>query len=412
VITCDCFEKEEGAVRAKGVVGIFATGLLSLIVSGCATSPSSQKGTTTTHVHTTTTLSPTTPSGVAVPAGFSPISVSALSPTRFFLLGISGPKDKKVATLLRSSNGGKSFVALNAPTIPLLIAQDSPPRETLNLHTVLFADPQDGYIFSTTAGSNGKTFYDTHNGGVSWNEQSFPGLLAFGVGGGFAYAITGTCGTDRCRGLSLRRSPVNQDAWSQLALPIEVSTPYASLSVYGNSLWATLDWIRGTREDQTILYSTNTGTTIATETSTCFPGWSSTIDATSSSIVWAMCPTGMKTSAFRSVNAGASWSALNLAKMSNTAIMTPASDSVAVVAPGDGTLVRITSGPTAPRVSFTPPTGTAPKWVEIHFATSTVGFALETVHAPTGTATFPYELLYRTMDAGNSWQPLSITSKR
>lgn len=396
--------------RPVKVLMVLGVVLSAAVLAGCAkTSSKATTTTTTTKAPTKTTVTTqasSTPKGTAVPSGFSPLSFTAISATHFWLLGISGPKGAKVATLVRSTNGGKNFVALPTPSIPLGSASVG----RLVDNTVRFADPKDGYIYGMTYTSNGKTLYVTHNGGASWSEQSLPGLLAFGVGGGFVYAVTASCTTGHCTDVTLRHSPVNQDAWSQSALSVSSVTPLASLTVHGNSMWVTLNPSSGTAQNQTIEYSSNDGATLSSEKSPCYSGLGGTLAASSSAVVWALCPTGMESSAFRSNNAGASWSPVNYHPMANSALIAPASDTVAVLAPGGGTLVRVTNAGQTSAVVYTPPSGTTPYWTYVGFTTTTVGIGLAEVPSPTGTTTTSYETLYRTTNAGLTWSAIPINS--
>ncbi|HMK63238.1 MAG TPA: hypothetical protein VK386_06430, partial [Acidimicrobiales bacterium] len=100
--------------------------LAILVVSACLTvaagacsSTHTAAPTTTSSTTTTTSITPgvTVPTGTAVPSGFEPGSVTFVSQTTGFVIGVdsSCPAGSCVA-LARTTNGGASWVALPAPS--------------------------------------------------------------------------------------------------------------------------------------------------------------------------------------------------------------------------------------------------------------------------------------------------------
>jgi hypothetical protein len=91
----------------------------------------------------------------------------------------------------------------------------------------------------------------------------------------------------------------------------------------------------GNHPNQVLLASADNGMSFANEQSPCTNGLGGQLAATSSSVVWAVCPTGMLAGALRSTDGGVSWSSLDAGReLSNSAQIAPASDTSAVLAPG------------------------------------------------------------------------------
>jgi photosystem II stability/assembly factor-like uncharacterized protein len=367
-----------------------------------ATAPTTTAATST--AATTTSAVPGPPAGGPVPSGFEPVSFTAISAQDFWLLGAAPCANPVCTSIVRTTDGGAHFVGIPAPVATLRSQGGSGAIDTLR-----FADQLDGYAFglagSTPADGGSGAFFETHDGGAHWHETTLGPLRAFGTGGGYVFAVTGACAKGTCARLELRRSPVGEDAWTAKPLPVGGVDPLVSMTVHGTSVWLSVSVSGGTHPHQTLLESDDSGSTFTTLQSPCFTGLGGTLAASSASIVWAVCPTGMLSGAFRSEDGGATWSPLHPGKeLANSAQIAPASDDVAVIATGNqAQLLRTADGGDTFAPVYPVSSGS---WSFLGFTDPTTGSALRLVGGSTSTQG---ERLYRSADGGVDWQgPVAV----
>ncbi len=359
-----------------------------------------------TTVATTTTVAGQ-PVGGAVPAGFDPVSFTAISASEYWLLGDAICKNPVCTSIVRTTDGGASFVGLPAPVAPLATTSEVAPTVG-GINTLLFADTLDGFAFST--GADG-AFFDTHDGGGQWAQPGFLSgreLLAFGTGAGYALALAGTCPDGSCSSVVLERSPVGSDDWMSLPVPVPAGADQvATMAVRGSDLWFSVT-TAATQSNQLLVVSSNSGTTFATYKSPCFAGLGGAIEAASPSVLWAVCPTGMLAEAFRSTDGGAQWSTLTSAgQLGNSTQLAPASSTAAVLEQGSQSpVLRTQDGGTTWHTVYPSGNG-AWYWDWIGFTDSNTGSALRSeANAP---ANWPWpngpspEQLWRSTDGGTTW---------
>jgi photosystem II stability/assembly factor-like uncharacterized protein len=350
--------------------------------------------------------------GGAVPAGFDPISFTAISTSEYWLLGEAPCKNPVCTSIVRTTDGGAQFVGLPTPVAPLAIGTN---QTAEGINTLLFADTTDGYAFST--GPTG-AFFDTHDGGEQWAQPGFLSgreLLAFGTGAGYALALVGSCPNGSCTSLGLERSPVGADDWVALPVPVPAGADQvATMTVHGSHLWFSVT-TSATQANQLLVASTDSGTSFVTYKSPCFAGLGGTLQASSSSVLWAVCPTGMLSEAFGSEDGGAQWVGLSsTGEMDNSAQLAPASATTAVlVESGQGPLLRTDDGGATWHTVYPSGNG-ALSWTWMGFTDSGTGSALRTeATAPAG---WPWpngplpEQLWRSTDGGTTWSgPVSFS---
>lgn len=370
-----------------------ALGLLLAACSGSGTSAS-----TTTHPgspSTTSTSVPIGPVGEPVPAGFAPASFTAVSDTRYWVLGTSPCASGRCPALVRTTDGGSSFAAIPAP--PLTAAAGQP--------VLRFADPLDGYAFVANGPST--AFYTTHDGGATWHAQSLGDVLGFATGAGRAAVVTAQCGGSGCTGYALRRSAVAGDSWSSDPLPFTPDGPGLDLEAHGSDLWLMATPASANGPNSGVLgRSTDAGTMFTVGRSPCEPGLGGRLSPTSSTNLWAVCPTGTEARAARSVDGGATFAELATPVMSNGAELGAASADVAVLSPNNatGSLLRTTDGGTTWTAVTGLPAGVT-SWNWIGFTDAQVGAAL----VETGSSPSPATVaLWRTSDGGAHWTPVGF----
>lgn len=284
------------------------------------------------------------PVGGPVTAGFDPVSFSSISADRYWLLG-SAPCEKRICTaIVRTTDGGRRFARIPAPRAPLHTGDGS----SNSIDTLRFATPLDGFAYdaqsmrSAEAASN--PIWETRDGGAHWRRLGLRHVLAFTTSGGHVLAVTASCHNGDCARLEVRRRALGGVGWSSQRLPVGHVESLVAMTAEGSSLWLSLSPTAGRHPDQLLLTSTDAGRTFIRRNSPCFTGLGGVLVASSSSVIWAVCPSGMLAGAFRSADGGATWSPLHTGReLANSAQIAPASDSTAILETGDQTeLLRTT----------------------------------------------------------------------
>jgi hypothetical protein len=354
---------------------VLAPLFLVLVAAGCGSKSASPPPTANTTTTTTIAAAPTTtapPLGKPVPAGFQPLSFTAISANDFWLLGRTA--------IARTTDGGTTFDAIPAPPLP-------PPGETTPV--LRFADADDGFAYLPQVAN---TFYATHDGGATWHRVTLGPVIAFATGGGYVSVVAAQCTTTGdCTKERFERARVSSDEWSSSALPFTPSAPEADLAAHGSTLWLLAP--KGNSHDE-LAKSTDGGATFSTTTGPCYSDLGGDVEPSSASVLWAICPTGMLSGAWRSTDTGESFASLKTPELVNSALIAPASDTTAVIAQGtEEKLLRTTdAGATWSPVARSPE--------DVSF----IGFT----DASTGAALARNGTLWRTTDGGASWAVVPI----
>lgn len=369
--------------------------LLGLAAVLAACGGPAHRGTPSTTPSSSTASSTTTtaagPAGGPVPAGFVPQSFTAVSDSTYWVLGTAPCAAGTCPTLVRTTDGGASFVSIPAPSLSPSAGQQA---------TVRFADSRDGFVFVSDGPS--PSFFTTHDGGASWHAQSLGDVLSFAAGAGTAFVVTGQCGGSGCSNDTLRRSPVGSDTWSSGPLPFTPDGPNVDLEAHGTSLW-----LLGTPTSANsphggvLARSSDGGRTFTVGQSPCVPGLGGHLAATSATNLWALCPTGTEAGAWRSTDGGVTFTGLRTPPLNNSAVIAPASADVAVLSPNDstGALLRTTDG----GATWAPVDEAGAKfWVWIGFTDGQVGAAVVQTGSQSEGGALP-SALWRTTDAGAHW---------
>lgn len=325
--------------------------------------PTTTRSPTSTVTATPTATSPAT-HGADLPAGFAPVSFSATSADRWFLLGTDTTTH---ARLLTTADAGRSWQDVVLPD--LLRAQtggqDAP--------GVAFSDARHGLV---TVGGG---FWATADGGRTWRNGG-PGnaeVLEVAAGPGVGYALLHTASG----GYFLGRAPAGGVDLGEALGGDRFTTTVPHLATTGTTVVV----VSGDRT----LRSTDGGRTFTSHRGPCTAELGGRASAAGPTVL-AWCATGMAGGAFVSTDRGATFTRTD-AGGGNGAAAAP-TGSGARFAYAGGTGLRMT-GRTGGGTPVRGGIGTV-QWVG--FSSPDRGFAIAT-DAAGGSG------LWRSVDAGSSW---------
>jgi len=173
------------------------------------------------------------PAAGPVPSAFQPASVTFVSAAEGWVLGTAPCSSAPCTSILRTTDGGHTWLGIPAPRTALSAAVSQNPGSGVS--ELRFANPEDGWAY-------GPDLWATHDGGATWQAVSLPGVPS----GGTVMALEAAAGTvtavvmDGDGHVRIESSPVGQDAWelSPLSIPIGAGpVPYAQLVLQGTSGW-------------------------------------------------------------------------------------------------------------------------------------------------------------------------------
>jgi len=142
-------------MRVWKTVGVAA----ALLLAGCAgTTPGADSG--------STTPSMAVPAGGPVPQGFTAADFTSVSPTLGWVLGTAPCAAAPCTSIVRSADGGKTWVGLPAPTAELEDAGATACAGKACVRGIRFADAAVGYVYGSTG------LYLTTDGGGSWTKAA------------------------------------------------------------------------------------------------------------------------------------------------------------------------------------------------------------------------------------------------
>lgn len=343
-------------VPAVALVLVLTAGVATVIVTATssnghrpktsATNPSSVTS-TTSPASTTTTPPSTTMQKAVLPLnlkGFDPISFTAVSLDRWWVLGSVSCSRGRCPVMLATSNGGASFTRVAAPSgISVSFGTTSGVR---------FVTASDGWAF-------GPGLWSTTDGGDSWKAHATPGTTTdVEAGDGRVFGLA--CSHDSCSLFS-----PNSSGFAVLKTGLKAG---ASLSVSGPTVVVSNGPASSTGDKPvTFLVSSSGGKGFTFRGSPCYPGLGGRafVAISGGGDLWAACPTGMMAQAKRSENDGRTWSAITGAvEFSNGLGIAPVSAKTALVWPyaNSDALGLTTNGGASFRTSLKAPSGGVVLW--------------------------------------------------
>lgn len=160
-----------------------------------------------------------------IPEGFHAQSMSWISPTHGWMLGVAPCGQETCTTVVRTGDGGGTWTTLGTLRAPLTL------EETTGVTAVRFADDLHGWAFDPA-------LWATADGGATWKRQAPPGgghvVLAVAGDGDAVYAVVSPCRLNHPCGqpVTLWRTTVESGVWTQVPITLPVATT-AVLAVHG-----------------------------------------------------------------------------------------------------------------------------------------------------------------------------------
>ena len=175
-----------------------------------------------------TSSSPATSQSGTVPAGFSAVSVTFVSPNDGFVLGSAPCATPSCTVILRTTDTGKTWHRIGAP--PVAVPSDAAPGTA---HRIRFATARDGWVF-------GPDLWSTHDGGDHWTRQQTDGDvedLEASTGNAHMVVLVSTTNGATYR---ISSTPIASDEWTQSPTTLQKgAAPFggAQIVLHGQSGW-------------------------------------------------------------------------------------------------------------------------------------------------------------------------------
>jgi len=196
------------------------------------------------------------PAGGPVPPGFRGYDLTWVSNDLGWALGSAPCGNPPCTSILRTRDGGKSWVGIPAPRA-FLTQADTCTSDCDQISHLRFANSLVGYAYGPNA------FYLTTDGGASWHQQ--PGGYAYGlevVAGSVFRVSAQAAGCAPGCDFRLQRSAIGGNSWQDVPLPAGGRNAAAELAVSDRTMvLATYGNPAGGAEDETsvLFISTDAG---------------------------------------------------------------------------------------------------------------------------------------------------------
>lgn len=225
------------ALTALGTAAVLAAAIISAAAAGSTAMAATTTGTGRAAAASTAAAAgaaaPATtavPPGGPVPAGFRVGSMTFVSASDGWVLGTTKTCAHAPCTsVLRTTNGGRSWVGIPAPKFRLISGTSS-----TGLIRMRFADSLDGFAY-------GSQLWATHNGGSTWHHvRQLPGYITdLEASAGVVYAVTTNRKTSKQRVYS---SLASTNSWHRVSgLPVTSGfSGLGTITLHGTAAWVIL----------------------------------------------------------------------------------------------------------------------------------------------------------------------------
>ncbi len=184
------------------------------------------------------------PAAGPVPTGFQPVSMTFVSASEGWVLGTAPCAHAPCTSVVRTTDGGRTWVGIPAPKYPL-----SRYSFSKGLNKLRFADASDGFAY-------GSQLWVTHNGGSGWRRvRQVPGYIVdLEASAGRVFAAS-----QMSNRVTIYESPAGINSWHRVSgLPRIAGL--GAITLHGTAAWIVL----GDR-----LYSSQTGSHWVRDSITC-----------------------------------------------------------------------------------------------------------------------------------------------
>jgi hypothetical protein len=341
------------------------------------------------------------------PAGFTPVSVSAVGLNDYWVLGYKTTKTSDgfgiTSTVEQTTDGGQHFTTDTTPPAAVAQAPIKGASGGPTISQIRFGDAKDGWVF-------GSTLYSTTDGGASWSAANgvSGGVVDLVAANNTAWAIVQTVDSSTASSSAVSNQYAlystsygkGAQVWAPVALPISLGSTTPSIVDQDGTVTLMAAGPSGAGNKVHVLIGA-AGKPFTDHTGVCEQDLGGTL-SNSKKGIWAECPHGNGADLYISKDAGATWtSAVNdprkIEVESGTAVGA-IDDTSAVVFDAAAQRLSKISGTT---VTATNATGVSDVTF-LGFTTPAVGFAI-TVGENSSTTQ-----LLRTTDGGATWSAVTF----
>jgi photosystem II stability/assembly factor-like uncharacterized protein len=346
---------------------------------------------------------PVPPSLTAVPTptGFWPLSVSAVSVDKYWVLGSDDCNAFHCLALKMTSDGGKTFTSLAAPA--LAGAPDGVGAKGWIASEIRFGSGTVGWAYGGAGPES--YFFQTTDGGKSWSRvTSIPGkVLDLVAADGTAWAVVllspENSTTRRFAIYSTPYGDSQPQKWSPVALPLKDLGGNAPSIVAQSGVVTILASGPPQPGGRDHVLIAKAGSRFTDYQGPCSQDLGGRL-SNSVKAIWAVCPSGMMAGLSVSTDRGVTWQAQkNSVELANSAAVGAIDDQHAMVMTPDG-LLRLGADGSSQKADE--PTGNAVNADFIGFTNQSTGFAI--IDQQDGTAR-----LLRTTDDGLHWSEVTFS---
>jgi hypothetical protein len=346
-------------------------------------------------------------SAAGQPAGFTPVSVSAVGLNDYWVLGYTTTKTSDgfgiTSTVEQTTDGGQHFTIDTTP--PAIVGQ-APIKGAAGATTITqirFGDAKDGWTFGTK-------LFSTTDAGASWSAVNgvAGGVVDLVAANNTAWAIVQTASSSDASSPSVSdqyalwstSSGKGPQAWAPVALPITLGSTTPSIVDQDGTVTVMASGPSRAGNKVHVLIGT-AGKPFADHTGPCEQDLGGTL-SNSKKAIWAECPGGTEAALYVSKDAGATWTASvndpRKIQLERGAAIGAIDDTTAVVFDAAAQRLSKISGATVVATSAT----NISNVTFLGFTTPAVGFAITVGEDGTTTQ------LLRTMDGGATWPTVTF----